>query len=466
MTGPEAPVISHVFGGGASESILNPIVVVAMVVVMVLMMVLPRKYVIVPFLFFIFLVPIGQQVYLLGVHWFLYRLVVLVGLARIIRSKFWQAKKVFAGGFSIVDWAFLGFVAFQAICTILQYMQVQALVNQVGFLIDFLGAYFLLRYFVRDREDIHTAIKCLAVLSAIIGFFMIREQLTLQNAFGLLGGVRSVPEIRVGKVRSQGVFQHALMAGSFAAALPPLFILLWKDAKEKILAVVGMLGCTAMAITCQSSTPLLAYVAGLFAVCLWPIRRNMKAVRWGIVAALVGLAMVMKAPVWFVLTHIDLTGGSSGYHRAELIDQFIRHFSNWWLIGTRDAGTWGYDLWDTQNEYVNAGETGGLAAFICFLVMIVACCSQIGKNRKAASGKRREEWVFWLIGASLFAHLVSFFGVNYFDQVRVAWFLLVSMILASTSIVAASQIKVIERPPVLEEPEVEYAPVGQRLLTL
>jgi hypothetical protein len=449
---PDHPDQSHAFGGGASESILSPIVLVGMLIAIVMILVLPRKYLIIPFLFFAFLVPAGQQVYLLGVHWITLRIIILAGFVRLTRNRFSSKSSPFAGGFNAIDQAFLYCVICEAICTVLQYMQSQALVNQLGFLIDHLGAYFLLRYLIQDREDVYRALKCLAFLSLILGYCMLREQLTLQNIFGTLGGVQLAPTVREGKIRSQGVFQHALMAGSFAATLLPLFLLLWKNGKAKLIAVVGIVGCTVMTITSQSSTPLLAYVAGVLAICLWPIRKKMKILRWGLVIGLLGLAMVMKAPVWFVIAHIDLTGGSSGYHRAELIDQFIRHFFDWWLIGTKDAGTWGYDLWDTQNQYVNVGEAGGVVAFIFFITMIRRCYGRIGNARKVAASRRQDEWFVWFLGAALFAHLVAFFGVNYFDQSVVSWFLLLAIISAVTVPTMAKKLTRKE-PQQIAEPE-------------
>jgi hypothetical protein len=425
---PEARSQDHAFGGGASDSVLNPIVLSGLLLAVLLTLLLPRKYAIIPVLLITFLVPAGQQIYLAGMHWTALRVIIVAGFVRVACSRFSSKSQVFGGGFNLIDQAFLCCTLCQAAGTVLQYMQTPALINQFGFLIDELGGYFLLRYLIQDRHDIYRALKCLAFLSVILAGFMIREQLTLRNAFGTLGGVQLVPDVREGKVRSQGVFQHALMAGSFAATLLPLFFLLWKSGKARLIAVLGVMGCTIMTITSQSSTPLLAYIAGVLAVLLWPIRKHMKKLRWGLVIALLGLAMVMKAPVWFLIAHIDLTGGSSGYHRAELIDQFIRHFSDWWLIGTTNAGTWGYDLWDTQNQYVNVGESGGLAAFVFFIVMICRCYQRIGNARRSAAGKSGPEWFVWLLGAALFAHLVAFFGVNYFDQSKMGWFLLLAMI--------------------------------------
>jgi hypothetical protein len=426
-----APGAEHVFGGGSTESVLHPAVLAVLLVVVVLTFALPRKYIVIPVLFVMMLSPQGQQLYLAGVHWSVIRILVLMGLIRLCVIKFSSKKSLFPGGTNGIDRAFFTVVLIQTACFVLQYMQFQALLNQFGFLLDFLGSYVLLRALIQNEADVYRGLKTLAGIAAILGISMLREHLTGQNMFGLLGGVQLVANLREGTYRAQGAFQHALTAGTFAATLLPLFFMLWKNGKAKVIAGVGVVGCTVMTLCSYSSTPELAYVAGLAAVCLWPVRKNMRVIRWGLVLFLVGLNFVMKAPVWFFIAHIDLTGGSSGYHRAELIDQFIRHFWDWWLIGTKDAGTWGYDLWDTQNQYVNVGQTGGLGAFVFFIVVIVRSWARIGESRKQSEGIRRE-WMCWFLGAALFANVVGFFGVNYYDQSKIGWFVMLAMISAAT----------------------------------
>ncbi len=436
---PEGPDQSHYFGGGGTDTVLSPIVLVAMLIAIGLILVLPRKHVIVPILLIAFLVPLGQSMYAVGAHWQVLRIVVLFGLLRVVVMKFTSKKTPLAGGFNTIDKAFLICAVAQAIATSLLFMNPQALVYQLGVLIDFVGAYFLLRFLIHNEADTYRTLKWLAVLTVILGLCMVREQLTLRNVFGTLGGgVRAIPEIREGKIRSQGVFQHSLTAGTFAATLLPLFFLLWKNGKAKVMAAAGLIGCTVMTICSNSSTPLLAYVAAVLGACLWPIRKKMRVVRWGIVVAVLALQMVMKAPFWFIIAHIDLTGGSSGYHRAELVDQFIRHFGNWWLIGTKDAGTWAYDLWDQQNQYVGVGEGGGLIALVFFIAMISRCFGKIGRARKSVEGSKKE-WFVWFLGAALFANLVAFFGVNYFDQIKIAWFTLLAMICATSASIMEEQ---------------------------
>jgi hypothetical protein len=432
------PGPDHIFGGGVAETLLHPAVLVGMLVAIILLWTLPRKYAMAPLLFGAFMIPLGQQIYLGGMHWQVLRIIILCGLLRVAVMKFTSRKGLLAGGFNAVDQAFLVCMLVQAACFALLYMQTQALVNQFGFLADYVGGYFLVRVLIRDEADIYLTLKCLAVITVVLAITMVREQMAQQNVFGLLGGVDPTPAIREGKIRSQGVFQHALTAGTFAATLLPLFFLLWYNGKSRVMGAAGMIGCTVMTICSNSSTPLLAYGAGLVGVCFWPIRKDMRRVRWGLVIGLVALNIVMKAPMWFIIAHIDLTGSSSGYHRAELVDQFLRHIGDWWLIGTKDAQNWGWDMWDQQNQFVNVGETGGLAALALLIAVISRSFAKIGKARKVVSGKRRE-WMLWFLGAALFANVVAFFGVNYFDQSRMTWFALLAMISAATAAAVPAQ---------------------------
>lgn len=159
----------------------------------------------------------------------------------------------------------------------------------------------------------------------------------------------------------------------------------------------------------------------------------MRLVRWGIIGMLVALQMVMKAPVWFLIQRVDLIAGSSGYHRAMLVNDFIMNFRDWWLIGTKDNAAWGFDMWDLCNQYVAEGQVGGLATLICFIALICLCFSKLGKARKAVEGDRSKEWFFWLLGAALFSHVMAYFGISYFDQTRDAWFALLGLILVATT---------------------------------
>jgi hypothetical protein len=158
----------------------------------------------------------------------------------------------------------------------------------------------------------------------------------------------------------------------------------------------------------------------------------MRWVRWGIVLGIIALQLVMKAPFWWAIQHVDVAGGSSSWHRALLVDQFINHVDDWWLLGTKDNASWGHHTWDVANQYVAEGETGGMLAFLCFLGIIRAGFVRIGKARKCVEGNVKREWLFWALGATLFAHVVAYFGISYFDWSRIAWLIFLAMISAAT----------------------------------
>src|SRR5271170_2403628 len=120
------------FGGGAAESTMTPIGLTAMLIAIVLMFVLPRKWVIVPFLLFTFLVPIGGQFNIGGFHLFAHRIVILGGCLRLL-SKSLSTDNIFAGGFSRIDKVFLLWALCRATAFILLYHVGAAVANQLGF---------------------------------------------------------------------------------------------------------------------------------------------------------------------------------------------------------------------------------------------------------------------------------------------------------------------------------------------
>jgi len=438
---------TFMFGGGESGTMLHPVVLGAMLLTIVLMLTLRRRYVVVPFLFTVLLTPIGQNLYVLGTHVFVLRILILVGWIRIAWTTLSRGTDLVPGGFKFIDKAFMLWAICRASAIILFYQASGALINQGGFLWDALGGYFLLRYLIRDKEDILRTIKAFAVIASVLAISMANEKLRGQNLFGFLGGaaILIVPLVRDGAIRAQGAFEHPILAGTFGATLTPLFFLLWKDGKSKLLAVLGMVASLIIVLAAAASTALSAYLAGILALCFWPIRERMRLFRWGIVIVLVSLHLVMKAPVWMLIARVDLVSGNSGYHRAELIDQCIRHFGDWWLIGTDNNWNWGLEMGDVGNQFVGEAVSGGLATLICFIAMISWSFGRIGTARRSLRGKRRPEWFVWSLGAALFAHIVAYFGISYFDQTAFAWYTLLAMIPVATSAVATPTFKAIPK---------------------
>src|SRR5208282_3215775 len=72
----------------------------------------------------------------------------------------------------------------------------------------------------------------------------------------------------------------------------------------------------------------------LFAMALWKIRSHLRVLRWLTVFFLIVLNFIMNDPVYFLMARIDITGGSTGYFRAQLIRSAIVHLNEWLMAGT------------------------------------------------------------------------------------------------------------------------------------
>jgi hypothetical protein len=299
--------------------------------------------------------------------------------------------------------------------------------------------YFLLRFLIRDEGDIWRTIQTLAYVAAFVAAIMTYEQATGHNPYAVLQGAQVARYARLAvrddRFRAQGPFSHSILAGTFGAVLIPLFVALWsRGRKYRRIAVVGIIAGTVITLACNSSTPVLGYAAGVFALCLWPARQWMRVIRWGVVLTLVALHLVMKAPVWHLISRIDITGGSSSWHRFMLVDQCIRHFGDWWLIGVKDTSVWGWDMWDTANQYVSVCENSGLLPFLLFLAVLAYGFKSLGRARRAAGNDKKPAMFMWALGSALFANAVAFFGISYYDQTMVAWYALLAMIPAAMSV--------------------------------
>lgn len=416
-------------GHGASGTVLHPLVAMGLLVTIALVLWRPRKYVIVPLLLCTFLVPRGQQLLLLGAHFYVRLILIVAAFIRVVTDKF-----RIAGGFNAVDKIFIVWACYRVFAAVVTNWP-SGTTEQLAFLLIALCGYFLLRYLIRDEEDIARTAKTLAVIALVLGICMVYERHFLINPFGAyLGGVPAVPEIRNGAARAQATFGHSISAGCFGGTLIPLFVWLWSR-KDRAPAVAGILGSTLMVLTVNSSTPLLAYMAGILGLLLWPVRRSMKAVRWAIVVTIVVMAIAMNAPVWFVIARVDVVGGSGGYDRAFLIDTCVRHFKDWWLIGTNQNGGWGYDMWDLSDQFVAEAEVGGLVTLTCFIAIIAMCFSRLGKMRKRV--KRNQQWLLWCLGSVMLAHIFSYLGVSYWDQNQIWWFAFLAMVSAVTTSASA-----------------------------
>jgi len=375
-----------------------------------------------------------------GIHLTPLRILILPVLAR--RASFRKSEK-YPGGFNGMDrmailWSVSAVVMFWV-----QFPE--AIVTGLGVLVDTFGGYLAVRFLIPDGQAMRKAIRVIAVVCVIQGIPMVIEQIAHINVFGLVAGVPLAPAVREGHIRASGTM-GCLTAGPFAGALIPVFLWLRTERGSRMIAYVGLAAATAMVVASYSSTSWMALAGSLIGLAFWPLRKRMRMVRRGLFCTIVGLHMVMKAPVWALIARIDLTGSSSGYQRFTLVDMTIRHFSTWWLIGTPDYVNWGWDSYDLCNQFVAVALTGGLLPLIAYIAILSRSFGAIGTARKAVAGMRGQEWFYWCMGSELFSMVMTHWGINYVGVLLMDLFVFVACVSVATSEARESEARRLERP--------------------
>ena len=375
------------------------------------------------------LIPLGQDIIIGGLHFYFLRILILAGLGRLLMRHETAGLKL-----AMVDKLFVGWVLVGFVCGLIQKPSAETF----GAVYDTAGVYFIIRVLTRDPEDVLLYLRVLAFLGIAVGVSMICEAVTHHDPFYVLGGVPSNPMERGDRLRCEGPFRQPIMAGTFGATLFPLMVGLWQQGRNnKWLAFWGMIGAVVITITSASSGPLFTLLAAITGFCLWPMRWRMRLFRRGMVAMIILLALVMKAPVWFLIGKISGLTGGGGYYRSYLIDQFIRHFTQWWLIGTSYTANWAIagivlpnnpDMVDITNHYIAQGIKGGLLGLGLFLAMIVVCFKIVGRSVRGEGEPAVNRLLLWAFGVCLAAHCAAFISVSYFDQIQVFWFWLLAVI--------------------------------------
>ncbi len=408
----------------ANQTTLHPLGLVAVVVLGLVMLVVPRRHAVLPMIVMACFVASAQRVVLVGFDFNLLRLMLLFGWLRILlrgenRGFVWKPLDL-----TIVLWLLCG----AAIYTIL-HGTLDAFINRLGWAYDAAGMYFLFRCLIRTWSDVENIIIGFAWVSIPLAGAFVFEHFTGRNAFSIFGGVPEITVIRQGRLRCQGAFSHPILAGCFWASLIPLFAgLWWRGGQSRTWSVVGLSAALIIVILCASATPVTAVAFGLVAAAFFPLRKSMAFVRWGILASLVGLHLLMNAPVWHLISRIAVVGGNTGWHRYYLIDQAIKRVGEWGLIGTKSTSHWGWALGDVTNQYVLVGVRGGLLTLILFVAIIALSFRAVGRLLAQNAPDRFRTVLTWAMGASLFVHCMNYIAVSYFGQIIFVWFMLLAII--------------------------------------
>lgn len=411
------------------QTVLNPLGLLAIVVLGLAMLLVPRRYAVWPMIIMSCFVAPAQRIAIFTLNFDLLRILVIFGTVRILARNEWKGF-VWRG----MDSVLVAFAVVGAVVYILQYGTPEAAKVKLGVMYDILGMYFLFRCLVRDMNDLARVAFGFAMISLPVALAFLLERVTGRNMFAAFGGVPVVTVIRDGRLRCQGAFAHPILAGCYwASVLPLMAALWWRQGAPRWWGVIGLVCGLVIIVLCASSTPVSGVAFGLLGGIFFALRRHMRIVRWLILGTLFCLHMTMQAPVWHLISRFDLAGGSTGWYRYNVINQFVIHVNEWWLLGFRNVGNWGLVNGDIPNQYFLESARGGIWALTLLVILIVLAFSGVGRLWRREARHKSNLILSWALGVSLLIHCVNFIGIGYFGQINMVWYLTLALVASLSS---------------------------------
>jgi hypothetical protein len=418
---------------------MNPLALIFFLICAGALFAVPRGWAVVPLLIGCTYMTLGQGIEIGPISLPVYRMMLLVGLLRVIAKG-----EGIAGGMNIVDKMMICWGIWMMFASFFHDPDRAGPVTTAGEVFNLTLIYFLVRIWCSDLEEVSRVIVVVAILLVPIAIEMAFEKATGKNLFSIFGGVPENVVIREGKLRAQGPFRHPILAGTVGATCIPLFIGILR--RYKTAAMIGIGAGMVMVFASASSGPVMSFVFACGALICWRCKSWTPKFRLAAVMIYLLLLVVMAKPPYYLIARIDISGGSTGWHRAFLIENTFKHFSEWWLFGTDVTRHWmplqgiAHDPnhTDITNYYIGFGVAGGLTSMLLVIGMMMVCFRWVGQlvNIFEARGSTND-FLIWCFGASLFSHAATSISVAYFDQSMLFFWLTVAVISSVHSIQAA-----------------------------
>jgi hypothetical protein len=359
-----------------------------------------------------------------------YRLVLAAGLLRVV-----VRREVMFGSINTIDILMVALCGWMMLASFFhQWAPGSGPVYTAGVVFNLASVYILTRVLCRDLSELTAVLRIVGFLLVPVALAMTAEHLIHRNLFGVFGGVSESVYIRDGKIRAQGPFAHPILAGTVGAVCLPLMIGIWRSGRSS--ATIGALACIVIAFASTSSGPLISLMAGVSAILTYAFRQRVWIVRWLAVAAYIAAELLMTRPAYYLISKFDLTGSSTGWHRARLINSAVEHISEWWSVGTDYTGHWmPYTLdedgrhSDITNYYLFIGVIAGLPAVLLLVAILWRGFVYVGQCVRRATGEfQSQRFLMWCLGAGLFAHALTSLSVAYFDQSMMFFWLNIAIV--------------------------------------
>ena len=349
---------------------MNPIGASILICLIFIVLAAPRRWALMGMMAGVLYLTQVQQVNVAGFNLFAIRFLELAGFIRVMSK----------GEFSFsslnkIDRALLFFYIYLAVVYSLR--STDELATVIGLSVDAFLCYFTFRGLIADMEDFRWFLGSFFILLAPYAAMVLIESLTRHNMFSVIGGGMGGWS-RGDRFRAVGTFRNPDLLGALGASFLPLYIGLACAKVERFRGRLGIGLCLVIVYSSNSGGPIGATALGIAGWLLWKKRMEMRTVRRCIVGGLVLLALVMKAPIWYLLDRVTVITGGDGYNRAYLLDISFQNLNEWWLAGMpiKETVNWfpySHPLTggaDITNQFISFGLTAGLGAIILVIVLL------------------------------------------------------------------------------------------------
>lgn len=406
-----------------NQNTLHPLGIAALAVACLLIALGPVRAILLVLVGLAVYIPSAQRLVLGGADFPFLRIAILAALVRLALMN-----RLFAFRVGAIDLLVGAGVLAKLLLMPVTTGELGILAQQVGSAIDTVGMYLVARAALRSIEDVAGFARGALVVCLPVAAIFLVERATGRNMLSVFGGIPEFTDVREGRLRCQGAFLHAILAGCYFVALLPLWLGLWRlPGRSRWFALGGVALTLLVVFVCASSTPVAALMFVLLAFAAYPMWAHLRMAWMGVLLAALALHFVMERGIWNLIARVDLVGGSTGWHRAHLIEQAINHFGEWWLAGTLSTRHWGWGLQDVTNQYLLEGVRGGVWAMLALAVTIVLGLRACGFWLRRLPAGSPHHLLVYGIGASIFAQATIFLAVSYFGQTTMIWYLTIAM---------------------------------------
>lgn len=409
---------------------MNPLATCFFLVCAIVLLSVPRKWAPIPLLVGCCYMTMGQGIDLGPISLPIYRMLLLVGIARVVVKG-----EHIEGPLNKIDKLMIGLGGWIVFASFFHDGVLgSGPVYASGLVFNMAAVYFLIRIWCTDFEQVVGIVVIIAFLLAPIALEMMMEKITKVNHFSIFGGVPHNVAFREGKFRAQGPFRHPILAGTVGAVCIPLFFGILR--RHRTAGIVGIASGIAIAVASASSGPIMSALAGGFGIMMWRFRHLTKLARVSAIAGYFAFSLYTGQPGYYIMKRIDVSGGSTGYHRARLIESAHEHIDEWWLFGTDFTRHWmatgvsySPNHADITNYYLGFGVNAGLAAVLLLVTILIVAFIWVGiVCREQFEHSTSNSFMVWCLGAGMFAHAATSVSVSYFDQSIVFFWMNVALI--------------------------------------